>query len=115
MAKKATAAAVGTARRWTEVEAREALRELAQTGESRFAFARRMGVSPQRVIYWQNKLGRDGRSTPAFVPVALPTCSPAHAEIEIRLGEIGLVVREGVDVEYVARLVTALSRTARSC
>lgn len=115
MASKTTAIVQAAARRWDETEARDALRELAQTGESRFAFARRTGVSPQRIAYWQKKLELNVRATPAFVPVPLPARSSARPEIEIELGLVTIGVREGVDVEYVARLVAALSSSARSC
>lgn len=114
MAKKRTEDA-GDTTRWSESEAREALRELARTGESRLAFARRKSVSPQRVIYWQKKLAREKKSIPAFVHVAVPERSPGRADIEVQLGAITVGVREGVDVEYVARLVAALARAARSC
>ena len=116
MRNKTTTGTFGSAeRRWGEAEARAALDELGQSRESRFAFARRKGVSPQRVIYWQKKLGGAGRSTPAFVPVALPARDVGGAQIEIRLGTISVVVREDADVEYVGRLVAMLSRTALSC
>ena len=39
-------------RQWTERDAREALAELARTGESLAEFARRRGVSGERVRYW---------------------------------------------------------------
>jgi len=115
MASKATTGARDPGRRWGEAQARAALGELARSGENRFAFARRTGVSPQRLIYWQKKLGRDGRATPAFVSVALPRGDAGRAEITIQVGSVSIVVREGADVEYVGQLVESLSRTALSC
>lgn len=116
MANKTVADPRDSARRWSEAEARAALGELARTSESRFAFARRTNVSPQRLIYWQKKLGHEGHATPAFVSVALPPRRDAgHAEITIQVGSVVVVVREGANVEYVARLVASLSRTAPSC
>ncbi len=51
---------------WTEQDAREALAELARTGESIAEFARRRGVSGERVRYWRKRLGN---GAPVFVAV----------------------------------------------
>jgi transposase-like protein len=51
-------------RQWTEQDAREALAELAGTGESIAEFARRRGVSRERVRYWRKRLAD---VAPAFV------------------------------------------------
>ncbi len=66
-------------RQWTEQDAREALAELTRTGESLAAFARRRGVSGERVRYWRKRLAD---SAPAFV--AIPVGSDRHVpRIEI--------------------------------
>jgi transposase-like protein len=103
-------------RRWSEEEACAALAELAQTGESAVGFARRKGVSTQRLQYWKKRLASaPSSSQPAFVAVTLPRSPAGRPEIEIRVGEITVVVREGCDVEQVARLVDALTRRTRAC
>ena len=92
-------------RQWTEEQARSALDELAATGESAASFARRKGVSPQRLAYWKKRL--PGR--PQFVAVDLPAATSA-ARIEIAAGAVVVRVREALDVEQVARLVEAIGR-----
>jgi transposase-like protein len=105
-------------RRWSEEEARAALAELAQTAESAVGFARRKGISTQRLQYWKKRLASSsssGSAPPAFVAVTMPAVAACRPEMEIRVGEITVVVREGCDVEQVARLVDALSRRTRAC
>ena len=104
--------------RWGVREAREALAELAESGESTAAFARRKGVSTQRVAYWKKRLGIAQR--PAFVAVAIPSPSSGQSDsaqsdtIEIAVDGIVVRLREDVDPDRVARLVEALRR-AREC
>ena len=57
--------------RWTEDEARSALTELAQSGQSMAEFARRRGFSTARIRYWKERLGVTA-AIPGFVPVSLP-------------------------------------------
>lgn len=101
-------------KRWTEAEARAALVELAQSGESEHAFARRKGISRQRLRYWRGLLGRR-TAKPAFVAVDLPAVRPVGDEIAIRVGEIAICVREDLDVDHLARIVEALGRRTRGC
>jgi transposase-like protein len=98
---------VGGWRQWTEDEAREALAELASTGESAASFARRRGISTQRLAYWKKRLGSG--TGPKFVAVALPA---ATSPMWIEIAACGVVVRirEQLDVEHVARLVDAIGR-----
>ena len=75
-------------RQWTEQEARDALDKLARSGESVASFARRAGVSAQRIAYWKKRL-----SPPApteFVAVALPATTAATW---IEIAAAGVVVR----------------------
>lgn len=100
-------------RRWSETEARAALAELARSGESEVAFARRHGVSTQRLRYWRKQLASAGR--PAFVAVALPEATNAGERIAIQVGGVSVCVREDLDVEHLAQIVGALARQARGC
>jgi transposase-like protein len=94
-------------RRWREREAREALTELASSGESAASFARHHGISTQRLAYWKKRLAPE--TGPKFVAVALP---PATSPSWIEIAAAGVVVRirEQVDVDHVARLVEAIGR-----
>lgn len=99
--------------RWTEAEARAALASLAASGESELAFARRNGISRQRLRYWRARLGR-AVASPAFVAVELPHSGSQAPTIEIQVSEVLIRVRENLEVEHVARLVRALAR-AEAC
>jgi hypothetical protein len=92
-------------RQWTETQAREALEELAASGESLASFARSRGVSPQRIAYWRRRLGEP--SSAPFVAVTVPE---SRAWIEVMVGSVVVRVREDLDVGHVARLVEAIGR-----
>jgi hypothetical protein len=99
---------------WTELQARAALSELATTGESAAQFARRNGISEQKLAYWKKRLGHAGRMQ--FVPVTLPASRAAGPTvtsekwIEIATSGVVVRVREGLDIDQVARLVQAIAR-----
>jgi transposase-like protein len=99
-------------RRWSEAEAQAALAELERTGESDVAFARRRGVSTQRLRYWRKRVETARR--PAFVPVRVAETSDA-GEIAIRVGGVSVCVREDFDIEQLTRIVEALGRRSRVC
>jgi hypothetical protein len=64
-------------RQWTEEDARSALAELSSTRESVTEFARRRGVSVERIRYWRKRL----MQLPAFM--AVPVTDSGRAQIEI--------------------------------
>ena len=103
--------------RWSEAEARTALDELAETAETAVGFARRKGVSTQRLHYWKKRFASTTPSTgPAFVAITVPSGPVSRQEIEVRVGDdVVVVVRDGSDVERVAHLVAALLRRTRAC
>lgn len=104
-------------RRWSEAEARTHLEELSRTTESAVGFARRKGVSTQRLTYWKKRLASavSEDTRPAFVAVTMPTAASSRHEVEIRVADVAIVVREECDVEHVARLVEAIGRRLRAC
>jgi len=104
-------------RQWSEAEARAHLEELRGTGESAVGFARRKGISPQRLAYWKKRLAsaKGSETKPAFVAVTMPATPSTRAEIEIRVAGVAVIVREGCDVEHVARVVEALGGRPRPC
>jgi len=104
-------------RKWTEADARAALAEWRRSGESEFAFARQRGFSPQRLRYWRSRLGAapiQSSAPPAFVAVEIPVAARGAPKIEIHLGALSVCVREELDVEHLARIVSALARV-RPC
>jgi len=104
-------------RQWSEAEARAHLEEFSRTAESAVGFARRKGISTRRLTYWKKRLAAaKGRETkPAFVAVTMPATPSTRAEIEIRVAGVAVIVREGCDVEHIARVVEALGRRTRPC
>jgi len=104
-------------RQWSEAEARAHLEELRRTEESAVEFARRKGISPQRLAYWKKRLAskKGSETKPAFVAVTMPATPSTRAEIEIRVAGVAVIVREGCDVEHVARVVEALGGRPRPC
>ena len=104
-------------RQWSETEARAHLEEFRRTAESAVEFARRKGVSTQRLAYWNKRLASaKGRETkPAFVAVTMPATPSTRAEIEIRVAGVVIIAHEGCDVDHVARVVQALCRLKRPC
>lgn len=102
-------------RRWTEDEAGAALDELARSGESAADFARRRGVSAQRIRYWKKRLG-ERTEQPAFVALTLPDVAAVrHSTLEVRIDDIIVAVPLHSDVEQVASLVSAIARRRRAC
>lgn len=97
----------GRWRQWREAEARAALAEFDASGESAAAFAQRKGCSATRIWYWKKRLAAS--AVPEFVAVPLPT-SASVRWIEIDNGRVVVRVREGFDVEQVARLVGSIVR-----
>jgi hypothetical protein len=103
--------------RWSEAEAVAHLDEFSRTAESAVGFARRKGISTQRLMYWKKRLASaKGRETkPAFVAVTMPGPPSTSAEIEVRVAAVVVIAHEGCDVDHVARLVEALGRRTRAC
>jgi transposase-like protein len=98
-------------RQWTERDARAALAELARSGEGIGRFARRKGVSEQRLYYWRKRIAETG--APSFV--AVPVTAARRAELEIVGDGITLRVREDLDIGRVADLIEVVARRGRGC
>lgn len=80
--------------RWTEQDARRVLDAWEKSGETVAAFARRMGVIPQRLFWWRRRLTRatSDELSAAFVPVTVRpavavTSTPRSAPIVVTLNE----------------------------
>jgi hypothetical protein len=115
----ATAARRGS--RWSPDEAQQILDEWATSGESLNAFAKGRGLAPQRLCWWQKRLGGQQRrrsaagaaiaTAPAFLPVTMRLVErePISAMVEIadRL-RVELRMLDGGSAAWVAALVKAL-------
>ena len=103
-----------TRRRWTELEARAALDDLARSGLSEVAFASREGLDVQRLRRWRRRFeaestGASEPSLPTFVEV--PRCESAILELALINGRV-LRVRESIAPELLRRLVLVLEDDA---
>ena len=98
---------------WSEAEARAVLDDFTASGLTPTEFCAQRGLSRGRLHYWQRRLSLvPSPRTPAFVSLALPDPPRADAHIEILRGAVVLRVREDIDVDHLARLVTALAQRA---
>jgi transposase-like protein len=96
---------------WGEAEARRSLAELARSGESIAQFARRLGISAQRVYYWKKRLTE--ARPPAFIAVPL---GPARVgQIEIVVDGVTIRVREDLDLGRLAEILDVAARRSRGC
>ncbi|HEY6560103.1 MAG TPA: hypothetical protein VI072_22620 [Polyangiaceae bacterium] len=110
MSEQAEKARKARAKRWTEAEASEALREWRESGLSAVAFAAQRGFSATRLPYWEARLGQRTAGTVSFVSV--PFSSQHAVELEHR----GVTVRLGaLSVDELARLVVEIARRASGC
>lgn len=91
---------------WTAREARRVLSAWRKSGMSVNAFARRNGLTPQRVLWWRKRLGEWGAAEPAadaagVVPaVVAGQVVTSGASVVFRVG--GSVVVEVADPALVA-------------
>jgi transposase-like protein len=108
-------------RQWKPAEARLVIAEWRRSGLSAAAFARKAGVSEARLRYWSKRLGegeveRKPRAVEfVAVPLTVPGPSSRRGLLEIEHAGVVVRVREDLDVEHVARLVSALARGRASC
>src|ERR1700729_359058 len=93
-------------RQWTEAEARSALAELAESGESPTSFARRRGISSNRLRYWTRRLAVEP-SAPSFVQLRVRASVTALevARLEVVVEDVVVRVREDIEVRRLAAIV----------
>jgi transposase-like protein len=101
---------LGASRKWTEEDAREALAALKASGESVNAFGRRVGIVPQRLLWWRSRLGR---VMPSFVPVEVTGGGPAVVLTTPRGTRIEVSSADAASAEWVATVVRALGERRR--
>ena len=101
---------------WTPSEARKALARWKKSGQPMATFARGLGVSGQRLRWWQSRLGEWNEpaeaSSPRLVP-AVVTSVPAAAAVMVHVpGGVTIEITDAVAVpaEWVATVARELAR-----
>ena len=115
MAKRTMGGGRMAAAHWSEGDARRVLEQWRKSGESVSAFARTIGVVPQRLFWWRRRLAADAEVTaPRFVPVVANAVQPRSAsEVALVLttrGGTRIEVRD-VDASTAAWVVAVLEGT----
>ena len=113
----------GTGRRrtWLHEEKVRIVAEIASSGHSVCAIARRHGLSPQQLFGWRRRL-RDAEAASAesggleFVPAVVEADPPAVASkaqtiagtIEVEIGDVKIRIGRGADAATLAMVLRAL-------
>lgn len=95
--------------RWTRPHARQVLARAAKQGLSTTELARELGVSPQRIYRWRNRLQEPAESPPAdFVEVTVAPPPSSRPFMVHTASGCRVEVWPGFDQAELARLVAAL-------
>lgn len=107
-------------RYWHEREAQVVLAAWHRSGESASVFARRQGLAPSRLLWWQGRVSApQAKLRPVFHPVEVVTtrnmATPADpgrvasSSLELMVGDSRrIVIRRGFDPELLMELVRVL-------
>ena len=101
---------------WTPGEARKALTRWKKSGQPMATFARRLGVSSQRLRWWQSRLGEwNAAAEPAaarLVPVVVTSVAAAAPVVVHVPGGVSIEVSDAaaVPAEWVAAVARGLAR-----
>ena len=99
-------AALRGPRRWSEEEGGFVVEAWKASGDAVPTFARRAGLTPQRVYWWKERLGRGGEAAPcalavpsasAFVPVTVR--AETAVPLERRGAAVTVVVSSALRIE----------------
>ena len=103
--------------RWTKDYARQVLEQIERSGKSDVEMARKLGVSPQRIYWWRNRVKKQKPSRraapPAFIEVALADKSSNSRPFEIYIhAERKVVVWPGFDAEQLERVLAVMEKSS---
>ena len=103
-------------RQWRRSDAERHLAAWKKSGLTLSAFARKLGVNPERLRQWKIKLfGPDSEDALEFVPVVPSLPRPTLAQLEITLRGVTLRTREQIPEDQLARIVAALLTVLPPC
>ncbi|MCG8421282.1 MAG: IS66 family insertion sequence element accessory protein TnpB [Proteobacteria bacterium] len=99
------------------------LEQIERSGKSDVEMARKLGVSPQRIYWWRNRLKKQTPSRraapPAFIEVVLADKSSNSRRFEICRrfeiyihGERKVVVWSGFDAEQLERVLAIMEKSS---
>lgn len=95
--------------RWTKSQARQVLARAAKQGLSTTELARELGVSPQRIYWWRNRLQQAAEPPHAgFVEVTLAPPPSSRPFTVHTVSGCRIEVWPGFDQTELSRLVAAL-------
>src|ERR1700678_714744 len=111
----------GRRRTWRDADKARIVAEIATSGDSVCAIARRHGLSPQQLFGWRRRL-RDAEAASAesggleFVPAVVEADPPAVASkaqtiagtIEVEIGDVKIRIGRGADAAILAMVLRAL-------
>lgn len=113
---------------WKESDARRVLEALAESGDTLSGFARRHGLTPQRISWWRSRLGEwtpatqaadpwpSGPAESGFIPVVARGCElvSSQAVAVVRVGNVAIEVRDlsEATTAWLASFVDALGARA---
>lgn len=96
--------------RGTRAEWEKRVRRWKSSGLTAARFAQSQGLNPRTLTWWSSQLRRpDAPTAPTFVEVVAPMEQPQNA-LEVKVGELLVVVPVGFDEETLRRLVRALGK-----
>ena len=98
-------------RQWKEDEARRVLGAWAKSGQSAAVFARRLGVTPQRLSWWRKRVGAVEKADETWVPVTVrwpEHRASAAAVLVTGSGRIEVEVLDATSAAWIASVVRAL-------
>ena len=97
---------------WTEDDARRALEAWRRSGDSLAAFARRHGLTPERLYWWRRRLATAVAPPPARLSLVPATVVVAdEAGIAIRLPSGVTIEVASASPTWVAAVVSELARS----
>jgi hypothetical protein len=99
---------------WTESEGRAAITAWRESGLGLLAYSRFSGITPNRLVYWRDRLGGTTAGTKVeFLPVEFGTTAVGRSgsdRVEIAFDGVVIGIGLGVGVDVVATLAVAVAR-----
>ncbi|HSS00672.1 MAG TPA: hypothetical protein VLM79_26615 [Kofleriaceae bacterium] len=96
---------------WTEADAQRVLDDWRRSGGSLEGFARARGLVPQRIAYWQKRLGARGPRVTTALTLVPATVIGSEPAATLRLPQGVVLELSSVSPSWVAALAHELTRS----